>query len=68
MGADGWISMLFPAKPADVRLTPYETAEAQEALGATTQYIYVSFLFCGAVSIDELTYLLYSTYGRIAIK
>ncbi len=45
MGADGWISMLFPAKPADARLTPSETAEAQEALGATIQYIFVLFCF-----------------------
>ncbi len=38
MSADGWISVFFPANPADARLKPPETAEVQVALGALLRY------------------------------
>ncbi len=46
MGTDGWISVLFPANPADARLKPSETAEVQVALGAILRYFPPFVLFC----------------------
>ncbi len=46
MGADGWISMFFPANPADARLKPSETAEVQVAFGAILRYFPLFVMFC----------------------